>query len=585
MAVHNLDPQRLADVRINEDTLVELRSHRTTNMSAWKARIDKVDKLYRGDWHSVFPDETVEQALPYVMNMVQMGMEDVARLVSESLPSVRAFPESDSEEAQRNAYLREAIAETYWEMSHCDLLVPRLAMDLIGAGACFLVVDTADQRYPCIHRIDPRMAYPDVHDGRIQDLLVHQVMKVRQAARLFPRFAEELAAYDRPDVADAAEVIEYYSEYECVQAVILTRAGKPIKQGVKIVKRWEPDIGMAPVAFAMLDTFDGEFRGMFDQVAGSLNAKNRVVRLILDHADQLVYAPIVSKGLLNPDERPGPFAHYRLDPSVQDAQMGRLSPAGASLDIWRLMEFLEREQRAGVAYPAQRHGQVDQNIASAAFVASTQGQLTTVVRNVQRLLAGMREQLNEVCFRLDERHLNEEKPLIRPVGRRKTYVPKRDIGGKYYTQVIYGAGAGLDRLNADVRVLQHMSMGLISKETAREQIDYLPQDGEEQDRINRELAETALVQKFLAEAPWDMVAKVYLEMEDGKPMAEAIRKVMEEGQEPPPGAAPVPEGPSPLGPPPSPGAALGERLALQKGLLNAPQSVSTPLRKLLVRPR
>lgn len=552
-----IDPIRLRDVRINEDTIIEMRAHRTSNLTAWKNRINVVDRLYRGEWDTVFPDETTERAVPFVMNMVQVGMEDISRLTSEINATVRTFPDADTEEAERNAQLRQMIAETHWEYSKGDLLIPRLAMDLVGTGACFLVVSVADE-YPCLHRIDPRMAYPDVHDGKLYDLLVSQVLKLRQAARLFPMLGLE-ADPMRPD---AVEVIEYYGPDECVQAVVPTINGKPTR--VEIVKRWNPGIERAPVAFVQLDSFDGEFRGLFDQVAGSLNTKNRIVRLILDHADQLVYAPMVSKGLLNPEERPGPLAHYRLDPNVQDAQMGRLSPASSSVDVWRLLEFLEREERAGVAYPAQRHGEVGQSIASAAFVSSTQGHLTTVVRTVQRLLASLRRDAHRLMFELEEKHLDTEKPLLRPIGRKKTYLPSRDVKGRYYVQVSYGAGSGLDRLNADARVMQHMSVGLISKETAREQIDYLSTGQEEQSRINREITESALVQKFLAEAPWDVIAKVLALVEKGRSFADAIDEVLAEqqaqqeaaqaGQVPPEGAVP-PEmaqggGPAPTIPPP-----------------------------------
>ncbi|HSE44859.1 MAG TPA: hypothetical protein VLA89_05980, partial [Gemmatimonadales bacterium] len=361
---------------------------------------------------------------------------------------------------------------------------------------------------------------------------------------------------------------------------VLTKANTPIKDGYIEVKRWSP--GVLPVAFAMLDSFDGEFRGMFDQVFGSLKTKNRIVKLMMDYTDQLVYAPLVSKGLLNPEEGYGPAAHYRLDPNIPDAQMGRLQPGGSSPQLFNILEYLDREQRAGVSFPSQRQGDVSQSIASASFVQSTQGQLTSTVRNIQRLLSHFREQLNKACYELDDKFMDEAKPLVRPVGKKKEYTPSRDIRGQYDSQVLYGAGAGLDRLNADVRVLQHLGAGLISRETARGQIDYLAQDGEQADQINREMAESAMAQKFLTEAPWEVVAQAWKKMGEGLSLPDAIQKVVEE-QEGVPGATPAPQAP---GPAPAGESPQTEQMALQKGRTPPaePKFRPEPLTNILVRP-
>jgi hypothetical protein len=358
-----------------------------------------------------------------------------------------------------------------------------------------------------------------------------QVIPLRQAARLFPLLGLGEVS---PDRATHAEVLEYYSAGMCQQAIGLHKDGSAVMystdEPVKVVKTWEPDIGVPPVAFAQLDSFDGQFRGMFDQVAGSLRTKNRIVKLVLDYADRQVYAPKVSKGLLNPEERDGPNAHFRLDPNIVDAQMGRLAPAGSAPQLFALLEFLDREQRGGTGYPQSRQGQVSQAIASGTFVASTQGQLTTIVRNIQRLLGMFREQVNEISFQLDEKHLDKDKPLTRAVGKKRLYLPSRDISGVYQNRVIYGAGAGLDRLNADVRIERHMATGLISKETAREQLDYIDEKNEEQDKIEREMGRQAMVQKFFAEAPWDVLAEVNTLTDKGTDIAEAITSVTQKRQ-------------------------------------------------------
>jgi hypothetical protein len=581
----NVDIVKLNEWRINEDWLSEIRAHRHTNFGPWKERIEQVDRLYRGEWAALFPDEVVEVLEPAVMNLVQVSMDDIARLVSESMPSIRVWPQDDSDKAQKEAYVSEAIAETYWETSHGQLLIPQLAMDLTGTGACFIAVDVYDQQYPTFRRIDPRMAYPDTFNGMLQDLFVTQTMKLRIAARTFPEFAHEFDI--APDVADTVEVWEYYSEGECVQAFCLIKGEKVVPNSAHIVKRWKP--GCLPAAFVKLDTFDGEFRGMFDQIDGSLRTKNRIVQLLMDYTDQVTYAPMVSKGLLNDDEAPGPNAHYRLDPNVPDAQVGRLQPAGAAPQLFALLEYLESEQRGGTAYPNSRQGNVSQSIASASFVNSTQGQLTSVVRNIQRLLGSLREDLNGKSFSLDKEYLDESKPLFRSIGKKKTYKPSSDIPDRVFSKIVASATSGLDRMQGDVRVLQLLGAGLVSKETAREQIDFLPQDGEENDRIEKEMASAAMAQKFLTEAPWQVVADVMVEMQSGANLVDAVagaRKKQEE-QQPELGGVPGQPLPGPEGRPAEPQSAGAENLALQKGggtgpPPTAPEFQSPPLTNIMI---
>lgn len=521
-----VDLLKANDARTNADYLIDQRGYRLENNADWKERLRLLDDFYRGDFASRFSGDfnTMQDGLT-VMNLVQVGLDDISRLVSESLPSVSCPPYGDAEKDAKAANVREAILNTYWEINDGENLVPKLAMDLAGAGAAFATVAWQDEEYPCFHRIDPRFCYPDIHNGKLQDLLVVRTMRLRQAARVFP----QLGLGNVPaHTADACEVLEYYSKDECAQAVALTKGGSPIgSSGVDIVKRWKPGLGRVPVAFAQLDTYDGHIRGMFDQVADSMMIKNRIVTQIVDYTDQMVYAPLVSKGVLNHDDPPGPNTHYRLDPNVQDSQFGRVEPAGSSPQVWALLDYLDREQRGGSGYPVQRQGDVQQSIASAAFVNSTMGQLTTSVRNLQRLIANMREDINHIALSADEKYLDFVKPLVHSIDRKKTYSPGKDIEGKYMNRVIYGAGAGFDRMNADVRILQHQGAGLISRRTARENIDYIIDPEAEAEKLELEATEGAMLQKILTESPVDMVMRIYAEMQKGKTLAEAIEIIME----------------------------------------------------------
>jgi hypothetical protein len=423
-----------------------------------------------------------------------------------------------------------------------------------------------DNDYPCFHRIDPRYAYPDVVNGKMQDLVVLEDMNARTAARIFPQLGLE----DNPNFHDMqVELLHYYSPEECVQAVVSQTPGAMPE--AYIVRRWNPK-GTMPVAFVQLDSFDGAFRGMFDQILGSLQTKNRLVKMVLEYMDELVYAPLESSGVLNPEEPPGPLAHYRLDPNNPNAKIGRVQPAGSSPEVFSLLEFLDREQRAGAGYPAARQGEVNQSIASASFVASTQGQLTTTVKNIQRLLADLRRQLNSISFSMDEMFLNTEKALDYPIGRKRTYKPKADIKGNYKNQVVYGAAAGLDRMQADVRVMQLMSAGIISKQDAREQIDFVNNPEGVENRVDLETTQNIILQKFLSEAPADQMLKLLAFQAQGLNLADALTKLQKEAAAAQP-ALPAEGAPVP-GAEGQPGAQLQQQ-QIEKGA-NPPQPAFAP---------
>src|SRR6266702_2754538 len=199
--------------RISEADISGMRGIRINSMQDWKRRLQTVDALYRGDWSEVMPDETQLIENPHVMNMVQVGIDDIARLVTEAVPSVICAPDQQNPSAETAAELRAHIADTYWDVNAGESLVPRVAMDLAGAGCAFVASTVQDgEDYPCFHRIDPRFCYPDVVNGQLLDLLVVEEINWRKAAALFP----DLGLDTDPTIKDkVVEIIHYYSKDEC----------------------------------------------------------------------------------------------------------------------------------------------------------------------------------------------------------------------------------------------------------------------------------------------------------------------------------------------------------------------------------
>jgi hypothetical protein len=119
------------------------------------------------------------------------------------------------------------------------------------------------------------------------------------------------------------------------------------------------------------------------------------------------------------------------------------------------------------------------------------------------------------------------------VQKRKTYTPSEVFDGWYQHDIMYGAGAGLDKLNADNRVLQHLSARLISRQTARAQIDYLTDDSSEQEKIDAENVLDALLQRFATDPSTvlSLLSTVGTSMEQkGLTLTQALQAVQEQMQ-------------------------------------------------------
>ena len=553
-----LEPQDLTP-RAWEADLIDWRGFRIQQMQDWKRRLKVVDRLYQGRWAELFPNESIMTDNPLVMNLVQQGMDDHARLVTEAQPSVVYPPTSERATAKQDAHLRESVASTHWDVNNGDMMVPQLSLDLSGAGVFFIAAYTdEDEEYPCYQRLNPRFCYPDTLNGKLLDLMVLEDMNIRTAARLFPDLGLQIDPKKRGQVA---EIMHYYSPEGCIQAVVVKGGvgGKP--QSMTVTKRWQAvdkeGKPFLPVVMGKVDTYDGAFRGFYDQVIGSLLIKNRIVKQTIDYADQLVYAPWEEAGIMNPDAftNVGPNTVFHRDPNVQGGGAIRVPPPGTAPQLLQFLQYLDQEQRGGTSNPAARQGEVEQDRASASFVVSTQGALTSDVRNQQRVIAKAREELNVISFKLDEAELNFKKELLYPIGNKNSYTPVTDIAGSYRNKVIYGAGAGLDRQSADIRVEGHVAAGLVSKQTGRTQIEYIRTPDAEETQIELEQSVSILQQKLAATEDPTILMKIIALQKEGITFADAVAAVVEQQEHQPgeetlgapgetPGPEPTPEGPA-----------------------------------------
>jgi hypothetical protein len=200
------------------------------------------------------------------------------------------------------------------------------------------------------------------------------------------------------------------------------------------------------------------------------------------------------------------------------------------------------------------------SIASAAFIEASMGAESALVREDHRHLAWIRTGILDLDRQLDIAVLNKEKPLRPAVGRKDTYLPKKDIDPDIKLMVNY-PGFGTGRLNETILLIQMAGSGMISWEDARSMApgigDYLEVARRIEEQKARELW-FARIQQMAGPYTSTLFMKLFSQGKDLLEVADAIlgdERALEEMRIQMPGAKE--EGPVP--------SAEETALALEKG--------------------
>lgn len=525
------DVKKVYEGRVTEDYLVNQinSSLKVESYQAWHNKVVDFDRLYDGDFSSLFPNETSIPDMPLVENKLKNATHDLARLASEANGAPIFMRQKETKTAQAEAAVRSVIADTLWKMGGGTKLERGKYLDLIAAGTAAISVHTNETSdYPIFTSLNPRLCYPEIVNNQLLSMLYVETIKQRQAALLWPQLGL------KADASSTAEVLSviYYDKDETVQCVATPKKGNASVVAAEITDRWEHKLGMVPVGFANLVSADGSFHGLFDQLGGPMMIRNKTVRLLVDYLEDMAHAPFESKNVLNSDDEPGPRTVYQHDPNSSDSFIRRVAPATPAGAVFGLLQYMDAQESAEAVQPPARVGVVSQSIASGSFVASTQGTLSSVVKELQESMARLRETVNTIAMKIDERYLDHEKELWRAIGNKQTYTPSKDIKGWYNHTIQYGAMAGLNRAEADNRALQLMGAKVISRELTREQIDFIEDTTVEQNRIDREQLADVLFQRFVADpaTPVSALATAIMAMGKGKGLVEVVEEIIPELQ-------------------------------------------------------
>lgn len=532
--------------RVDADFLLDQRERiQAETYTDWKNRISAVldlavgklstqmGKLQGGAIGVVTPTTASTQEALKIENLIKNAMLDTAALATDAQATIKAVQRGNTADAKKERVLKESIAHTVLWAGRFDRIRTPLYLDLIKSGM-MAVAAWADpgESYAQFARLDPLGCYPSVRNGKLIDMLYVEKVKLKDLLFEYP---QELTDVPVADSDKEVERIDYYNKEEVVKALVFTKDGKVPRDGknrIVIVDRWVHEQERTPVAFESLDTIDGALRGLMDQAGGPFLAKNSIVTYLLEYIEDMVHAPLEEKNIIGggEDQQPGPNTIYHHDPNAPESFIRRVPPAAPAGAVFGLTQFLDHSISGEVNQPPARQGDVRQSIATGSFVDKTQGRLTSVVRNLQNLMGYFMEDLVTILFGIEKSELNFEKPLWQPVGTKFTYIPVDDLGDFIYIRVEHGAAAGLDRSQADIRIIEHLGAKLIDKGTARSQIDYTRDDVDLQNRIDAELVAEARMQRFAADPRMDIstLIKFELAIAKGKTSIEALKEALPE---------------------------------------------------------
>lgn len=562
-----------AQLHRTEEFVLDAYTQRRAYLSDYYDRIAKLDNFVEGIWSVTMPNGETITDTPKIEDRVLSKLEDTGYLAGQIVPSVMVQPINDSDFS--TAKKRERVFRYYWHLSDLNMQLPRIYMDMLGPGIAAFSVwpdwsKPREKRFPLFRRIDPRHLLPPldyVLNGEVMphDVITSKVVKTRFLERKYPEKIAQLKAAavtkagpgtrkKAPTPIDVSQVnyVEYWGSdvIMCIACI----DGYP---DLYVVLESEVNVTeMCPVTLAVRPTAKAGIHGKVEAMLPALAAENRLMTYVLDYADQAVYAPLMKSGDVSNAEDTGPGAIIDLG---QNGKVERLAPAGIRPEVFKIIQDLERHSRMGGTHPMSRGGNVDQSQASATFVEALSSGLTTEVSVLQKVVEVTLRKGNEIAAAVDMAYCNTNKDIW---GGSESYTPKV-LMKKTDNRVIYGVTAGLDEMNAEVRVSQRVRDQFASKRWGRENLPGIENVTQEEQRIAEEAFLSAYQQGMQAKAAQgDMsAAKAWLQAikKEGGNVVDALWDIIQENPE---AMAPAPGTPGPTGPGQP---AQAEVTAMQKG--------------------
>lgn len=184
---------------------------------------------------------------------------------------------------------------------------------------------------------------------------------------------------------------------------------------------------------------------------------------------------------------------------------GRIERIGPTthFDVKDLIARLGEEAAKASVYPQQLAGEPGASIVSARGINASMGALDARLAVAHKQFEVLFSKVGGFMLAMDETFCDGDKTIVgdtRDTSKAEDYRPSNDVAGAWRAIATYGIGAGSDPANVEVRLSMHLANGLISRETARQQLPFLEDPDAEPILQLREQMQDSLVQGVLAQA-------------------------------------------------------------------------------------
>lgn len=511
-----------------------------------KTRVNTATTIANGNWQVIWPDMSQTPEAPTVANLIEMGVNHWAAIGGAILPSVRVpvHVTENRSQGKRGARKRERRLRELWEKSNASEVAALLWTDYalagsatLGAWVNFAEKDPA-KRNPYFVRYDPRHTYLLKDDlGNVIEMLVaRKIDRAELKARLSP---EQAALFKDAGPEDVEEW--FWFEKDCFSYTLadVSKDGRSTSRGLVLVDEENP-LGFVPVWEAVRPTADGERRGIFDQTVHILKTMHKLMTLTIASTEEHSFPAILEYDVENPGQfGPGAILHARSS----DASIERLSP-GTHFDVKDLIARLTDQAMQQSVFPQQLSGEPGGSIVSKAGINASMGALDARLALAHKQMELLFGKVSGFLLAVDEIFCAGDKQILgdfRDNQEAESWNPERDVAGAWNARCTYGIGAGSDPANIEVRLSMHLANGLISKETAREQLPFLEDPAKEPIMQLREHMQEALTMGIIARAgqgdPSAAAQALKLLQKDDVDFDDVVEKLVDfiMNPEPPPG--------------------------------------------------
>lgn len=517
------------------------------------AEVTLVTNVRRGDWHLLDPDAFSDAyPRPIVANMIDVQGRHAAAALS-PLPSMRcrASSQGASQAAKSRADMRTKIVNHYIERSKVEAQMQTGADQFAALGLIVAqIVPNFEDKMPDILIRDSRNFYP-VWDGKGRTIEAAHVFNMR-VVDIVAQYPEAGPLLNRPgvgkNVSGQGRVVEvtHHDDGKFISLFVNDANGL-------MLSRVRNPVGKCLFVCTARETGEpGYIRGMFGDLPWAQLARNEMQMLTLEATAKAVQAPIA----VTPDVTDVPVGPDALIKSMNPKDIHRVG-LDVPREAFMTIDHFSSELRQGAITPEALGGSIDASVVTGKGVQELMAGYSQQVAMMQGTLTGFFEYVACLCFEVDQALWGDVEKAIDGVkdGNEYSikYTPNKDINGNYTVDVTYGTSTGLDPNRHLVWLLQLVSAGLFSRDTALRELPYTINPDDEVSKIQVEQGRDALMAAVsglaqgigaMAQNGMDpsgtvaQIAQFVDELEKGQPIEKIAKKVWA----PPTPPEPVDEG-------------------------------------------